>query len=133
MSWSIGCMYDGAAKDWRFRQTGLQIGIPEWNGSVFIGRTKEGYSMVKVIVGYYGWTMERQPVLDAFIPILADGLRWSGYLPKPGQRHRPGAIASRGVSRAVLHRHGPVRGDPHRHGRRGGLLPDRTVDVRFGI
>jgi phosphate-selective porin OprO/OprP len=83
MSWSIGYMYDGAAKDWRFRQTGLQIGIPEWNGSLFIGRTKEGYSMVKVIVGYYGWTMERQPVLDAFIPILADGLKWSGYLPRP--------------------------------------------------
>ena len=83
IAWSIGYMYDGAARDWRFRQTGVQIGIPEWKGNVFIGRTKEGYSMVKVIVGYYGWTMERQPVLDAFIPILADGLKWSGYLPAP--------------------------------------------------
>jgi phosphate-selective porin OprO/OprP len=80
-SWTLGYMYDGADKEWRFRQTGVQIGIPEWHGSLFVGRTKEGYSMVKVMVGYHGWTMERSPALDAFVPILADGLKWSGYYP----------------------------------------------------
>jgi hypothetical protein len=29
-----------------------QIGLPEMNGSLFIGRTKEGYSMVKVMAGH---------------------------------------------------------------------------------
>jgi phosphate-selective porin OprO/OprP len=80
-TWTIGYMYDGVDKDWHFRQTGVQIGIPEWHGNVFIGRTKEGYSLVKVMVGYHGWTMERSPALDAFVPILADGIKWSGYYP----------------------------------------------------
>ena len=26
--------------------------------------------------------MERSPALDAFVPILADGLKWMGYFPK---------------------------------------------------
>jgi len=81
-SWTVGYMYDGNEDEWRFRQTGFQIGFPEVGGSLFIGRTKEGYSLVKVMVGYHGWTMERSPMLDAFVPILADGLKWSGYHPK---------------------------------------------------
>jgi len=32
--------------------------------------------------GYAGWTMERQPISDATIPILADGIKWLGYLPE---------------------------------------------------
>ena len=39
--------------------------------------------MVKVMTGYHPWTMERQPGLDAFVPILADGVKWMGYFPKP--------------------------------------------------
>ena len=83
LSWSIGYMYDGADKAWRFRQTGLMIGVPELGGRLFVGRTKEGYSLNKVMVGYHGWTSERSPALDAFVPILADGVKWMGYHPKP--------------------------------------------------
>src|SRR6185295_12767535 len=71
-SWSLGYMYDAADKEWRFRQTGFMIGFPELSGRLFIGRTKEGYSLSKVMVGYHGWSMERSPALDAFVPILAD-------------------------------------------------------------
>jgi phosphate-selective porin OprO/OprP len=82
-SWQVGYMYDGNDEDWYFRQTGFQIGFPEVGGTLFVGRTKEGYSLIKVMVGYHGWTMERSPTLDAFVPILADGVRWSGYHPGP--------------------------------------------------
>jgi phosphate-selective porin OprO/OprP len=83
LSWTIGYMYDSADDEWRFRQTGIQIGVPELLGNLFIGRTKEGYSMIKVMTGYHPWTMERSPGLDAFVPILADGAKWMGYLPGP--------------------------------------------------
>ena len=39
--------------------------------------------MNKVMVGYAGWTLERQMALDVS-PILADGIKWLGYLPKSG-------------------------------------------------
>ena len=84
LSWTVGYMYDGADEAWRFRQTGIEIGLPEVKGRVFIGRTKEGYSMVKVMVGYHPWMIERSPGLDAFIPILADGVKYMGYYPKSG-------------------------------------------------
>ena len=38
--------------------------------------------MNKVMIGYGGWTMERQPMNDATLPILADGVKWLGYVPK---------------------------------------------------
>ena len=82
LSWTIGYMYDSANDSWSFRQTGIQIGFPGAKGNLFIGRTKEGYSMVKLMTGYHPWTQERQPGLDAFVPILADGLKWMGYLPE---------------------------------------------------
>jgi len=82
-SWTLGYMYDGADDDWRFRQTGFIVGVPELSGNFFLGRTKEGYSMIKVMVGYHGWTNERSPASDAFIPILADGLKYFGYYEKP--------------------------------------------------
>ena len=66
------------------RQTGVMVELPKLSSSVFIGRTKEGFSMNKVMVGYHGWTHERAPVSDAMIPILADGVKWLGYLPKSG-------------------------------------------------
>jgi phosphate-selective porin OprO/OprP len=50
-------------------------------GHIFVGRTKEGYSLVKVMNGHSPWTAERQMALDV-IPILADGIKWFGSLPK---------------------------------------------------
>ena len=33
------------------------------------------------MTGYDGWTMERFTFTDATIPLLADGIKWLGYLP----------------------------------------------------
>jgi phosphate-selective porin OprO/OprP len=57
------------------------VAVPELWGHLFIGRTKEGFSLNKVMAGYAGWTMERATVSDATIPILADGVKWLGYAP----------------------------------------------------
>ncbi len=81
ISWKAGFMYDGDKREWFVRETGLMIHVPELWGRFFIGRTKEGFSLNKVMVGYAGWTMERQMAIDV-IPILADGIKWLGYLPK---------------------------------------------------
>ena len=80
-SWKAGFMYDGVSNTWLVRETGLMIGVPELWGSFFIGRTKEGFSMNKVMNGYAGWGLERQIAIDV-IPILADGVKWLGFLPK---------------------------------------------------
>lgn len=80
-TWKVGMMYDLATDEWLIRETGIIIGVPELRGRFFIGRTKEGFSLNKVMNGYSGWMMERQMALD-IIPILADGVRWMGYLPK---------------------------------------------------
>ena len=34
--------------------------------------------------GYSGWTLERATIIDATIPILADGVKWLGYVPERG-------------------------------------------------
>lgn len=81
LSWKAGFMYDDANRSWFVRESGLMIDVPELWGKFFIGRTKEGFSMNKVMVGYAGWTMERQMAIDV-IPILADGIKWLGFLPK---------------------------------------------------
>jgi phosphate-selective porin OprO/OprP len=81
LSWKLGYMYDGDRKIWLLRETGITIGVPELFGHIFVGRTKEGYSMVKVMNGHSPWTAERQMALDV-IPILADGIKWFGYMPK---------------------------------------------------
>jgi phosphate-selective porin OprO/OprP len=75
-------MYDWAAEKWVMRQTHVIIAVPEIWGHIAVGRTKEGFSMNKVMIGYGGWTMERQPINDATLPILADGVKWLGYVPK---------------------------------------------------
>jgi phosphate-selective porin OprO/OprP len=80
-SYTIGYMYDKGREQWRFRQTGLMIDVPELLGNLFIGRTKEGFSTSKIMVGYQGWTNERAAINDALIPILADGIKWMGYVP----------------------------------------------------
>ena len=62
ITWDFNYMYDITDDDvWRIRCTGFQIGFPEAKGSLFIGRTKEGYSMVKVMAGHHTWTQERSP------------------------------------------------------------------------
>ena len=81
ISWKAGFMYDDANRAWFVRETGVMVGVPELWGNIFVGRTKEGFSMNKVMVGYAGWTMERQMAIDV-IPILADGVKWLAYLPK---------------------------------------------------
>jgi len=81
LSYTIGYMYDKAQEDWKFRQTGFQYEIPSLHGRVFVGRTKEGISTNKLMVGYQGWTMERATINDALLPILADGIKWMGNSP----------------------------------------------------
>lgn len=81
LTWKAGLMYDGVTDAWLVRETGLIIGVPELAGHFFIGRTKEGFSLNKVMNGYAGITLERQIALDV-IPILGDGIKWFGYLPK---------------------------------------------------
>jgi phosphate-selective porin OprO and OprP len=82
ITWSAGIMYDGPNHQWLIRQTGVMIAVPELWGNFFIGRSKEGFSLNKVMTGYDGWTMERATISDASIPILADGIKWLGYSPK---------------------------------------------------
>lgn len=81
LSYTLGYMYDGATKAWRFRQTGLMYDIPALLGNIFIGRTKEGFSTNKIMVGYFTWTPERATMNEALIPILADGIKWTGGIP----------------------------------------------------
>ncbi len=81
IAWKFAYMYDGEDKVWMVRETGITVGVPELAGHIFIGRTKEGYSLVKVMNGHSPWTSERQMALDV-IPILADGIKWFGFLPK---------------------------------------------------
>jgi phosphate-selective porin OprO/OprP len=54
VSYTIGYMYEKAKEEWRFRQTGFMVDVPELWGSIFIGRTKEGFSTSKIMVGYQG-------------------------------------------------------------------------------
>ena len=84
ISWTAGIMWDKGTEEWQFRQTGLMFAVPEFLSSdFFIGRTKEGYSQYKYMVGYDIWTIERSPFLDAFVPIMADGVKWIGHTSKP--------------------------------------------------
>lgn len=81
VTWRAGFMYDGPTDEFLVRETGLMVEVPELLGHIFVGRTKEGFSLNKVMVGYAGWTMERATISDATIPILADGIKWLGFLP----------------------------------------------------
>jgi len=80
ITYQAGFMYDAYNDDWFIRQSGIMIGIPEWWGNLFIGRSKEGASLNKMMTGYDGWTVERFTFSDA-IPLLADGVKWLGYIP----------------------------------------------------
>ena len=81
LSWKFAFMWDGDADAWLIRESGVTIGVPELGGNIFVGRTKVGFSMVKVMNGHSPWTNERQMATDA-VPILADGIKWIGSLPK---------------------------------------------------
>jgi phosphate-selective porin OprO/OprP len=59
------------------------VAFPEIHSNFFVGRTKEGYSQYKYMVGYDIWTIERSEFLDAFIPIMADGIKWIIDVPRP--------------------------------------------------
>jgi phosphate-selective porin OprO/OprP len=74
-------MYDGLEKTWFMRETGVMVKLKEAKGHIFIGRTKEGFSLSKVMVGYAIWHLERNTGIDV-IPILADGIKYIGYLEK---------------------------------------------------
>jgi phosphate-selective porin OprO/OprP len=80
-TWQAGIMYDAVTHKWLVRQTGLMVAVPEIHSWFFLGRAKEGYSLNKVMVGYDGWSMERLPFTDATVPLLADGIKWLGYVP----------------------------------------------------
>ena len=80
-TWTCGIMYDGPSRSWFIRETGIMVAVDELWGHVFIGRTKEGFSLNKVMTGYANWAMERATINDATIPILADGIKWLGYFP----------------------------------------------------
>ena len=81
VTYTSGIMFDGPTDEWFVRETGVMVEVPEIWGHLFVGRTKEGFSLNKVMSGYAGWTMERTMMNDA-IPILADGIKWLGYLPE---------------------------------------------------
>lgn len=81
ITWKAGFMYDGAQDAWFMRETGIMVAVPELWGNIFVGRTKEGVSMSKVMNGYSGEMIERYMACDP-IPILADGIKWLGYMPK---------------------------------------------------
>jgi phosphate-selective porin OprO and OprP len=78
LTYTVGYAYIAATNEFRFRQTGFKLKIDALSGFFFLGRTKEGFSTNKLMVGYYGWFNERSAANDAFIPILADGVRWNG-------------------------------------------------------
>ena len=82
ITYQSGIMWNGTTREWLIRQTGILVAVPELWGHVWIGRAKEGVSLNRVMVGYDGWTMERFTFSDASIPLLADGIKWLGYLPK---------------------------------------------------
>ncbi len=81
ITWKAGINYDGNTGTWRIRETGVQVKVPELSGYLFFGRTKEGYSLQKIQNGFTLWRFER-PMIQDLVPILADGVKYSGYFPK---------------------------------------------------
>ena len=82
VTWKTGYMWDGVNRKWLWRETGFTIPTPEIWGYLFVGRTKEGFSILKHTSGAAIGGFERFEILDATIPIMVDGIRWMGYLPK---------------------------------------------------
>ena len=89
------------------------------------------------MVGYAGWTMERATISDATIPILADGIKWLGWLPKQRILWNLGAYgdcALRGAGLLDLRQ--PVRGPrglaARSRPRRSATLLHVGVSARYG-
>ncbi len=97
VTYTMAVMYDGVTSAFLVRETGVMIGLPELSGSVFIGRTKEGFSLLKITPGYFPGTMERQPISDASIPILADGIKLLGYSPRHHMLWNAGVFGDRSL------------------------------------
>ena len=81
LTYQAGFMYDGYLDEWFVRQSGLMLAVPEIWGNLWIGRAKQGVSLNRVMTGYDGWTHERFTFSDAAVPLLADGIKWLGYVP----------------------------------------------------
>jgi hypothetical protein len=65
VSYTIGYMYE-KAKEWRFRQTGFMVDVPELWGQHLYRAHQGSFSTSKIMVGYQGWTNERAAINDAF-------------------------------------------------------------------
>lgn len=91
--WKVAIMYDGVERGWAFRETGLLIGVPELSGKIFLGRSKEGYSLNKAQNGFSAPAIERQPSLD-LISIMQDGIRYYGALDNPNIFWSVGAFSN---------------------------------------
>lgn len=94
ITWQTGIMYDWAASVWRVRLTLINVVVPEIASVFQVGRLKEGLSLNRVLSGYDGWTLERFTFSDAAIPLLADGIKWMGYVPKAHFLWNLGAYAN---------------------------------------
>jgi phosphate-selective porin OprO/OprP len=81
ISWQSGIMYDWPTSKWKIRTSFIAVGVPEIYSTFQVGRIKEGISLNRVIGGYDGWTSERFTFSDAAIPLIADGVKWMGYVP----------------------------------------------------
>lgn len=81
INWQSGLMFDWPTWKWKIRTSYVGIDVPEISSNFQIGRIKEGISLNRVIGGYDGWTSERFTFSDAAIPLLADGIKWLGYVP----------------------------------------------------
>ncbi|HSZ32473.1 MAG TPA: hypothetical protein VK772_04135 [Puia sp.] len=81
ITWKAGINYDGNTGTWRIRETGVQFKMPELSGYIFVGRTKQGYSLQKIQNGFTLWRFER-PMIQDLVPILGDGIKYTGYYPK---------------------------------------------------
>jgi len=82
IQWQSGIMFDWPTWKWKIRTSYVAVGVPEIASTFQIGRIKEGISLNRVIGGYDGWTSERFTFSDAAIPLLADGVKWMGYVPE---------------------------------------------------
>jgi phosphate-selective porin OprO and OprP len=82
ITWQTGLMYDWPSSTWKVRLTMIAVEVPEIASVFQVGRLKEGLSLNRVISGYDGWTSERFTFSDAAIPLLADGVKWMGYVPR---------------------------------------------------
>src|SRR4051812_25210731 len=51
-TWQTGIMYDWPTSKWLIRQTTITVAVPELWGWIHVGRTKEGLSLNRVMVGY---------------------------------------------------------------------------------